>query len=90
MTPRHRAHPFQLAPLPVVATDRSRRQLVADVSAILADLDPRSGEAVTFDGFYFEARDAHGPFVRTESVERGEIEGGHWSADPSDYPFPHG
>jgi hypothetical protein len=83
-------HPFQLAPLLVVATDRPRRQFVADLAAIVADLDPRNDQAATFEGFYFEARDRDGPFVRTESVNRGEIEGGEWSANHNDYPFPHG
>jgi hypothetical protein len=83
-------HPLQIAPLLVVRTDRPRRQFIADIPAILAALDPRNGQAATFEGFYFEAQDGKGPFVRTENVYRGEIEGGQWSADRNDYPFPHG
>jgi hypothetical protein len=83
-------HPFQLAPLLVVYTDRPRAKFIADVPAMLSVLDPRNGSASTFEGFYFEARDKKGPFVRTENSYRGTIEGGQWSADPNDYPFPHG
>jgi len=83
-------HPLQTAPLLIVATARPRRQFVADVPAILADLNPRNGQAVSFEGFYFEARDRHGAFVRMDSIERGQIEGSQWSADPNDDPFPHG
>jgi hypothetical protein len=83
-------HPLQLAPLLIVATDRSRPSFIGDVPAIVADLDPHNDQAATFEGFYFEARDRNGPFVRTENVTRGEIEGGQWSADHNDSPFPHG
>jgi hypothetical protein len=83
-------HPFQVAPLLIVRTDRPRRQFTADIPAILSALDPQNGEAATFEGFYFEARDGKGPFVRTEQVSRGTLEGGQWAADRDDYPFPHG
>jgi hypothetical protein len=62
---------------------------VADVPSIVNWLDPRNGQAITFEGFWFEARDANGPFVRVENVYRGEVEGGQWSADPCDYPYMH-
>ena len=81
--------PLQLAPALVVETDRNRKSFVADVPSIVGWLDPRNGEATTFEGFLFEARDEKGPFVRVENVYRGEVEGGQWSADPCDYPFPH-
>ena len=38
---------------------------------------------------FFGARDADGPFVRVESVQRGEWEGGQWSWDRCVYPYPH-
>lgn len=82
-------HPLQLTPLLIVETNQPRHQFIADVAAIVADLNPHNDQAATFEGFYFEARDKDGPFVRTESVNRGEIEGGQWSANHSDYPFPH-
>jgi hypothetical protein len=82
-------HPLQSAPLLIVATDRPRRQFVADVPAILAELDPSNDQAATFEGFYFEARDKDGPFVRTDNVNRGLIESSEWSANHSDYPFAH-
>jgi hypothetical protein len=83
-------HPLQTAPLLIVATARPRQQFIADVPAILADLNPGNDQATTFEGFYFEARDRDGPFVRTDSIDRGQIEGGQWSADPNDDPFPRG
>jgi hypothetical protein len=85
--------PRQFAPLLVVQTDRSRKDFVADVPAILALLDPTTSghgaTALTFEGFFFEARDAKGPFVRTENVYRGEVEGGEWSWNRCVYPFQH-
>ena len=85
--------PRQLAPLLVVQTDRNRKDFVADVQAILALLDPTTSShgatALTFEGFFFEARDAKGPFVRTENVYRGEVEGGEWSWSRCAHPFQH-
>jgi hypothetical protein len=85
--------PRQFAPLLVVRTDRNRKDLIADVPAILALLDPTTSghgaTALTFEGFFFEARDAKGPFVRTENVYRGEVEGGEWSWSRCAYPFQH-
>jgi hypothetical protein len=85
--------PQQLAPLLVAQTDRNRKDFVADVQAILGLLDPTTSghgaTALTFEGFFFEARDAKGPFVRTENVYRGEVEGGEWSWSRCAYPFPH-
>jgi hypothetical protein len=86
--------PRELAPIVVVETDRDRKKFVADVAAIVDLLDPRSSSghrgAVTFEGFFFEARDAKGPFVRVYNAYRGEIMGGQWSADPCAYPYEHG
>ena len=46
-------------------------------------LDPRSSSgtrgAITFEGFFFEARDDDGPFVRVINAYRGVIMGGVWS-----------
>lgn len=82
-------HPSQLAPLLIVSTDRPRKQFIADLPAIVSALNPRNDQATTFEGFYLEARDSDGPFVRTDNVNRGEIEGGEWSANHNDYPYPH-
>jgi hypothetical protein len=86
--------PRELAPIVVVETDRDHKEFVADVPAIVDLLDPRSTSgkqiAVTFEGIFFEARDADGPFVRVLNAYRGESMGGQWSADPGSYPYPHG
>jgi hypothetical protein len=86
--------PRQLAPIVVVETDRDRRAFIAEVAQIMALLNPRSSNriqtAVTFEGFFFEARDSNGPFVRLTSSFRGEVAGGQWSAIPDAYPYPHG
>jgi hypothetical protein len=71
--------PLGLAPLVVVRTDRPRKEFYADVGAILELLNPRHA---TFEAAYFEARDAHGPFIRLASAERGTVEGSSWVWDP--------
>lgn len=85
--------PRELAPLLVVETTRNRKAFVRDVPAIMSLLDPisngRGQSAVTFEGFFFEARDAEGAFVRVENVYRGEIMGGQWSRSPCVYPYEH-
>ena len=85
--------PRQLAPLLVVKTDRDRKAFVHDIPAIMALLDPTStGDeqtALTFEGFYLEATDAKGPFVRIENAHRGETEGGQWSWNRCVYPYAH-
>jgi hypothetical protein len=85
--------PRQLAPLLVVRTARPRAAFVRDVPAIMSLLDPSStsggGTAVTFEGFFLEADDARGPFVRVENVHRGETEGGEWSWNPCFTPYAH-
>jgi hypothetical protein len=87
-------HAPQLAPLLTVETTRSRKKFVADVPAIMKLLDPQSSAgrdtALTFEGFFFEARDAKGRFVDVFDVHRGEVTGGQWSADRCDYPYPTG
>jgi hypothetical protein len=86
--------PRELAPLLVVETQRERKAFVRDVPAIVSLLNPRSSDgqqtAQTFEGIFFEARDAKGPFVGIEQVYRGWIEGGQWSWDRFVYPYPHG
>jgi hypothetical protein len=85
--------PRQLAPLLVVRTDRDRKAFVRDVPAIMKLLDPTSNgsgkTAITFEGLFFEAEDAHGPFVRVDNHYRGETEGGEWSWNPCVYPYAH-
>jgi hypothetical protein len=85
--------PLQLAPLLVVRTGRDRKALVRDVPAIMRLLDPvasgRRQPAVTFEGFFFEARDGRGAFVRVENVYRGQVEGGQWSWNRCVYPYAH-
>jgi hypothetical protein len=77
----------------VVRTDRDRRAFVRDVPAIMTLLDPTSSgggqTAFTFEGFYLEAADQKGPFVRIENVHRGETEGAEWSWNRCAYPYPH-
>ncbi|MEK6274056.1 MAG: hypothetical protein AABM30_01805 [Actinomycetota bacterium] len=85
--------PRELAPIVVVETDRDRKKFVADVAAIVNLLDPRSSSghkgAITFEGFFFEARDTDGPFVRVSNVYRGEVAGSQWSWDRCAYPYQH-
>jgi hypothetical protein len=77
----------------IVKTSRPRKAFVRDVPSIMRLLDPiRSADnrtAVTFEGFFFEADDRGGPFVRVENVYRGQTEGGEWSWNPCVYPYPH-
>ena len=83
--------PLQLAPLLIVETSQDRTAFVKEVPAILSLLDPAARSANnTFEGFYFEAQDAQGPFVATSGGVRGQRWGGQWSSNPSVYPFAHG
>ena len=43
--------------------------------------------AVTFEGFFFEARDAKGPFAATFGNVRGTLSGGQWAWNPCHYPY---
>jgi len=83
----------QAAPIVVVRTERKRKAFVADVEKIVQLLDPRKSvgnrTATTFEGFYFEALDAKGPFTSVENVYRGEVMGGEWSWSPCVTPYPH-
>jgi hypothetical protein len=82
--------PLQLAPLLVVKTSQDRTTFVKEVPKILSLLDPSTRSAATFEGFLFEAQDAHGPFVETSGGVRGQRWGGQWSWNPNVYPFSHG
>jgi len=81
--------PRGLAPLVVVETDRNRKSFVHDVSAIKRLLDPFNNGAATFEGFFFEARDDDGPFVRAANIFRGHWMGSQWSWDPCVMPYEH-
>jgi hypothetical protein len=85
--------PLDYAPLLVVSTGRDRKEFVHDVPAIMMLLNPFSSAgkntALTFEGFFFEARDARGPFVRFEGVNRATATGGQWSWNRCVYPYPH-
>jgi hypothetical protein len=85
--------PRQLAPLLVVRTRRDRTAFVHDIPKIMTLLDPTSNgtgtSAITFEGFFLEAVDARGPFVRVENVRRGETEGGQWSWSRCVSPYAH-
>lgn len=84
--------PRQLAPLLVVETDRNRKAFSHDIPAIMRLLDPTttsgSETAQTFEAFFFAAEDAHGPFVNTEYISRGEAESGESVWNHCDYPYP--
>ena len=85
--------PRQLAPLLVVRTDRDRKAFVHDIPAIMRLLDPTANgsrtTAVTFEGFFFEAVDARGPFAAVDDIYRGQTGGGQWSWSRCVYPYPH-
>jgi acetolactate synthase regulatory subunit len=82
----------QLAPLLIVGTSRPRAAFAHDIPKIMDLLDPASVSdhrtADMFEGFFFGAEDSRGPFVEVQDLSRGESEGGQWSADPCDYPYP--
>jgi len=84
--------PEQIAPLLIVRTSRKRKEFVKDVPKIMDLLNPRSTagkqSAETFEAFFFAAESAHGPFMWTQYVSRGEAEGGEWAANQCLYPYP--
>lgn len=86
--------PEQIAPLLIVKTSQPRSSFARNIPTILELLDPtsRAGHrtAVTFEGFFFAVEDARGPFVTTENVWRGNVEGGQWAASENLYPYAHG
>jgi hypothetical protein len=84
--------PEEIAPLLIVETSRSRHAFVRDIPAIMKLLNPTHivghQGAQTFEGFLFAAEDAHGPFTETESLSRGQSEGGEWAANSCLYAYP--
>jgi hypothetical protein len=86
--------PRELAPIVLVSTTRDRKKFIQDVPSIVEVLNPQAlsdhNMAVTFEGLFFEARDAKGPFVRVNDSYRGEMAGSQWSAESGAYPYAHG
>ena len=87
--------PVQDAPMLVVRTTRKPAAFAHDVRAIQRALDPKrptndDRTGWRYEGFYFEARDAHGvPFLAVFNFWRGAHKGGgQWARDPSLYPYP--
>lgn len=84
--------PEQIAPLLLVRTSRDRKAFIHDMPAIMNLLNPttttKHESAQTFEAFFFAAEDAHGPFVDTQAISRGESEGGEWVWNHCDYPYP--
>jgi hypothetical protein len=86
--------PLGIAPVVVVQTDEDRKAFVKRIPALVAALDPRTpgkrAVAFAFEGFFFVAEDGSGmPFVMTQSIRRGQMEGGEWAWDPCYMPYPH-
>jgi hypothetical protein len=86
--------PRQLAPLLIVKTHRSRKAFVSDIGDIMELLDPVTdfpdGTAGTFEGFFFAAEDARGPFIFSERVMRHDAGGDGWVANPCLYAWGDG
>jgi hypothetical protein len=84
--------PRQMAPLLIVETRRPRKAFMKDIPRILELLNPHSfadhRSAYTFEGFFFAAEDAKGPFTWSLSVIRNDATGGGWAVDPCLYPNP--
>jgi hypothetical protein len=77
--------PRQLAPLLVVKTNRPRKAFVKDAGRIIGLLDPVTSAnhrvAETFEGFFFAAEDARGPFFFSHSANRHNGYGSTWTAN---------
>lgn len=77
--------PRQIAPLLIVKTHRPRKAFVRDAGRIMDLLDPVTSAnhqvAVTFEGFFFAAEDAGGPFFYADNVSRHDGEGNEWAAN---------
>jgi len=82
-----RTEPEQFAPVLIVRTSRPRKAFVKDVGKIMTLVSPTSFAshlhrvALTFEGFFFAAEDARGPFVFTFDQERSQGEGSEWAAN---------
>jgi hypothetical protein len=70
----------------VVATYRDRGEFVDDVSRIVSLLDPHGKGGKAYEGFFLEARDSDGPFVRVSNVWRGRVVGSTWAWDSARSP----
>ena len=82
-------HPLQGAPLIVVRTADPLR-LAHAAGAIRAFLEGPAS-AFRFEGFYFEAEDAHGrPAFALANAFRGTYQGSQWARSERLFPFAHG
>jgi hypothetical protein len=78
--------PEQFAPLLIVRTSRPRKALVKEVGAIMTLLNPTSFAphlhrvGLTFEGFFFAAEDARGPFFYSLETDRSGGWGSDWAA----------
>ena len=78
--------PFQLAPI-IVLEAKDRKAFSGEAAKVDDLLDPRRGQALTFEGFFLEVRDAKGPFMRLAQALRGQAMGSQWTWDPCYYPY---
>ena len=73
-------------------THRPRADFVKDIPQIMAVLNPHrtAGHqtAATFEGFFFGAEDAKGPFTFSWGVSRNVTGGSEWAANRCLYPYP--
>ena len=74
----------------LVVEARDRKRFALDAPAILARLDPFGNGQITFEGFFLEARDADGPFLRVFNAHRGVVMGSQWAWDEHYLPYDHG
>lgn len=82
-------HPLQGAPMVVVRTSEPLR-LAHAAGRIRAFLDGPAS-ALRFEGFYFEAEDAHGrPAFALANAFRGTYQGSQWARSERLFPFAHG
>jgi hypothetical protein len=83
-------HPDQIAPLLIVRTSRDRNAFADNVLKILDTLDPANPKPGAFEGFFFAAEDAHGPFVISQDVRRAGPEDSGYAANGVLFPTAHG
>jgi len=77
--------PEQMAPLLIVKTSRNRDRFARQVPRIMELLNPIAKgwyltRAETFEGVFFGAEDAKGPFLSTYTWGRGAYGGSEWTA----------
>ena len=84
--------PRQIAPLLIVATHRPRKAFMKDIPKIMELLNPHAfadhTSAETFDGFFFAAKDAKGPFTWSLRMLRNDNTSGGWAASRCLWPYP--